>query len=179
MHNNPHSKKSKEKMSESHKGKPNYSRRRETRFENGVILYRCGKCGNFKPYEDFYKNKRTILGITSECKKCHCETSVSTRNKNLARECNKQYMRKRREVAGEEVREYERKRGLNRPKDKKYRARMILNIAVRDGKIKRPLSCEKCGAVGMVYGHHEDYDKPLDVQWLCADCHGERHRRSV
>lgn len=56
---------------------------------------------------------------------------------------------------------------------------MLLNISVRDGKVRRPDSCQSCGAVGMVYGHHVDYAKPLDVEWLCADCHGERHRRSA
>lgn len=175
MHNQPHSEKSKEKMSEAHKGKPNYSRRRETRLENGVILYRCGKCGNFKPYEDFYKNKRTILGITYECKKCHCETSVRTRDKNKSRKTNKEYMRRAYQKNPDKIRAYWRTRSETDPQ--KLHARNLLNSAVRHGKIKRPLSCEKCGAVGMVYGHHEDYDKPLDVQWLCADCHGERHRR--
>lgn len=42
------------------------------------------------------------------------------------------------------------------------------------GELTRPESCEKCGAVGVV-AHHEDYRKPLVVQWLCDVCHGKRH----
>lgn len=34
--------------------------------------------------------------------------------------------------------------------------------------------CEVCGAA-KVEGHHEDYSKPLQVEWLCHRHHVERH----
>lgn len=179
MHNKPHTEESKLKMSVAHTGIPNFARRRETVEKDGVTLYKCGKCGEFKPYDEFYKNKRTILGITSECKKCHCATSLQSRDRENARRINKEYMRRRGIKAPEIVREYERERGKMRPKDKKYKARMLLNIAVRDGKIKRPDFCQSCGAKGKIHAHHADYSKPLDVEWLCAECHGKRHRKNV
>jgi hypothetical protein len=32
--------------------------------------FRCSKCGEYKPKEEFYKNKNTKSGLTSRCKLC-------------------------------------------------------------------------------------------------------------
>jgi len=42
------------------------------------------------------------------------------------------------------------------------------------GRLKRQ-PCEVCGYLD-VHGHHDDYDKPLQVRWLCAEHHREAHR---
>lgn len=51
--------------------------------------------------------------------------------------------------------------------------------AIRSGRLTRPDACERCGAVGSVDGHHDDYARPLDVRWLCVGCHAEQHRRAA
>ena len=38
--------------------------------------------------------------------------------------------------------------------------------------LAKPGACERCGKVGKLLGHHADYSKPLEVQWLCHVCHG-------
>jgi hypothetical protein len=58
----------------------------------------------------------------------------------------------------------------------KENARGLVRQAVRDGTIKKPHTCEKCGLARLLHGHHEDYSKPLDVLWLCASCHAKEHK---
>jgi hypothetical protein len=56
---------------------------------------------------------------------------------------------------------------------KKEKARRLIREAVRQGKvIKEP--CKKCGEIE-VEAHHINYDEPLNVVWLCAKHHKERH----
>lgn len=49
--------------------------------------------------------------------------------------------------------------------------------AVRYGKIIRPNQCENCKEICVPHGHHEDYDKPYDVVWLCEICHFYLHHK--
>jgi len=47
--------------------------------------------------------------------------------------------------------------------------------ALKSGDLVRPDRCSKCEAWGSPVAHHEDYEKPLDVVWLCDTCHAQRH----
>ena len=68
--------------------------------------------------------------------------------------------------------EYQRKMRANNPL--KYRARNAVSYAIASGKLVR-LPCVVCGNPKS-QGHHHDYSKPLDVEWLCHKCHREgRH----
>ena len=57
---------------------------------------------------------------------------------------------------------------------KRVAARQIVRMAIVGGILtKKP--CERCGALE-VEAHHEDYDKPLEVNWLCPPDHKQLHR---
>jgi len=65
----------------------------------------------------------------------------------------------------------------------KIKAHTQVLVACRNGTlIKQP--CERCGKSGKsgksgktkVHAHHEAYDKPLEVTWLCSVCHSDRHK---
>lgn len=57
----------------------------------------------------------------------------------------------------------------------KKRSRSAFERAVKYGFIKRPSQCERCLKECKPDGHHEDYNKPLEVQWLCKICHFQAH----
>ena len=57
-------------------------------------------------------------------------------------------------------------------------AYVIYTRALRNGDIVRGDNCEICGDDSeqgrpIMHGHHEDYSKPTEVNWLCPGCHGK------
>ena len=52
-----------------------------------------------------------------------------------------------------------------------HRATEAVRRAVQSGRLIRPSSCERCAKVGVIEAAHEDYQKRLDVHWLCQSCH--------
>lgn len=50
-------------------------------------------------------------------------------------------------------------------------ARLLVNDAVRAGKITPLQECELCGAEGKIEAHHPDHSKPFLLLYLCKSCH--------
>lgn len=60
------------------------------------------------------------------------------------------------------------------PEEKaKARARGAVGQAIRMGRLTRQ-PCQVCGEA-MSEAHHEDYSRPLAVEWLCRWHHAQRH----
>lgn len=132
----------------------------------------CFKCGVEKPLTDFYKHSKMTDGHLNKCKECAKSDATAHRNDNLER-----------------VRAYDRSRqGVDRHTDRKgyrknnpakYKAHNAVNNAVRDGRLIKPKSCEHCGEIKRIYGHHHSYEEKdwLDIVWLCQQCHADEHKR--
>lgn len=60
-------------------------------------------------------------------------------------------------------------------KAQKNAARSRVHYAVLTGKLT-PQPCERCGKTP-TQAHHDDHSKPLEIRWLCADCHTRADRR--
>jgi hypothetical protein len=52
------------------------------------------------------------------------------------------------------------------------RAQSMVAYQLSIGRLTRPGFCEWCGiASGRIEAAHPDYEKPLEVRWLCCSCH--------
>ena len=87
------------------------------------------------------------------------------------REQDKEYQReKRKNGVVNKTKEYSDWRKKN---PKGARAHFLTNYRIKKGKIVRG-KCElKDGtcSLGLIQAHHEDYEKPLVIRWLCASHH--------
>ena len=93
--------------------------------------------------------------------------------------------RRRRQEDGDALREIERRVVRRSPRSReKEKARELVADAIRRGEL-HPEPCESCGIEDkrtydgrrLIHAHHDDYSKPLEVRWLCVDCHAFHHRR--
>ena len=57
----------------------------------------------------------------------------------------------------------------------KRKAQIIVMNAIKSGKLIRPDSCIICEKKCIPEGHHPDYSKPLEVIWVCKQCHTDYH----
>jgi len=121
----------------------------------------CPRCGESKPRTDFSRNKNRGDGLQYQCRACMAEYQ-------------KKYLTTEICKAGNRVKvlKYRRK---NRDKVKVWN---ILRTETRAGRIE-PGPCADCGSEVKTQGHHEDYDKPLEVIWLCHGCHKIRHTEAA
>jgi hypothetical protein len=73
------------------------------------------------------------------------------------------------------VMERRRRRWASPEFQQKIRARHAIQFCVKKGWIVRPKLCPRCDSKRMIEGHHPDYSKPLEVVWLCRECHDTEH----
>jgi hypothetical protein len=148
---------------------------------------RCTKCGVVKELKDFYAHKGGKCGRTPHCKECFDkDTNIRIANDPIKVRVRKQkYHAAHREAAKQRKRiSHIKNHGIVLMRMSDYRrlhpergyAVRTLNNAILQGKITRPDMCMNCNATGAVDGHHDDYNKPLEVMWLCRSCHLILHR---
>ncbi len=143
-----------------------------------VALKECSRCREAKLVTEFYRDKRTPTGLKSQCKSCHIEGNIRTRDEDRKRECNAIHMALARIANPEKFRARERAASRRRVVDERVLARRAVHAALRSGHLIRPMSCERCGCTRKMTAHHPDYSRPLVVMWLCHPCHSKEHRHA-
>ena len=55
------------------------------------------------------------------------------------------------------------------------RAYSTAHYAKKAGVLEPPDGCEDCNEIAVLQMHHDSYEYPLSVRWLCAKCHTKFH----
>ena len=135
---------------------------------------KCSKCKGIKEIREFGKNKSSKDGLSCWCKRCHVLAALKSRKTEEGAKKHKKANEKYRhsEKGREASRRGNKKHNMLHPERKK--ARQIAANAVRSGiLVKEPCYCGEIE----VEGHHKDYSKPLEVEWLCTKHHKELNKK--
>lgn len=172
------------------------------------IIITCGQCGHTGPVSDFKKQKSCRLGVTKICNKCArgyaARYALTERGKEIrAINSAKNYAKYKSDPEYHALvlsqKKEARKRWVGRnwaiKHSQNYRkanpekelAKRLVRDAIRRGDLVRPEACPRCGKspetidgrTGIHAHHHNGYDNPLDVIWLCYDCHVAEHRAAM
>ena len=160
--------------------------------------HKCVTCKKEKPETDFTKNKSKKTGISSQCKQCRHDYRQANKSRLLEysrwyeeniRKDRVDYFRdygiKNRAKLTEKERERRPKvREKTRRNSKRWRENNKIKVAAHNA-VKRAYAngsllkqpCEICGLID-VEAHHDDYNKPLDVRFLCKVHHNLWHREN-
>jgi hypothetical protein len=167
-------------------------------------LKRCNYCGKRLERSQFDASVLSKDGLLSDCRTCtpkgkksnltyknrhqsairQYNRSYRNRNKPEIRQYNRAYRKKNREARRLSLVQWRKNNPSHvndwrRRNPQAYAAHQAVERAIASGILQRPGACEKCQSPVPVHAHHEDYSKPLDVQWLCADCHWHIHTHVV
>jgi hypothetical protein len=149
------------------------------------MTHTCKVCGVTSDAAEFYNR------VNNRCKECHKKNVKENREAKAdyyrdydakrfqedprVKDRHKSYQKT---DAGKASITASRKKWLNQSPEKRA-AHVILGNAVRDGRIEKPDHCSKCGKKEVsrrIHAHHHDYTKPVDVTWLCTQCHKDEHK---
>jgi hypothetical protein len=141
-------------------------------------MKKCFKCGIEKSLDEFYKHSQMGDGHLNKCKECTKLDTKANYRKNI------QNYNKYEEERSKNIDRILNRRRRNRlyalrNPDKK-RSQAILRGAVIRGLILKPNICSVCNNVNeRLQAHHQNYEKPLEVIWLCGKCHRSIHQNSL
>jgi hypothetical protein len=132
----------------------------------------CFKCKTVKLLSEFYAHQYMADGHLNKCKECTKNDNSKHRKNNL--EKYREYDKKRSTLDHRKKLHNEVNRLWRNADKRRVAAHNAVSRAIKKGDLVR-LPCQKCNNSKSL-AHHEDYDKKLDVVWLCQPCHKQRHK---
>ena len=147
----------------------------------------CTRCGINKPHDLFQIRKASHDGLTASCKQCLSEYDKTRANLPHRVKMREDYAKTDSGIVARnrgrakwaylnKDKIYQITKSYREQNPKKATAHGQLAYAIKIGTIAKSESCESCkNTDAVIHGHHDDYDKPLVVRWLCALCHRQWH----
>jgi len=117
----------------------------------------CYRCKEDKPLSEFYKHHTNSDGYNGQCKRCFVG-----------------HQRARRQTQEGKAYKAALQKAWVKNNQHKIRAHKAVYNAVKKGELIRQ-PCMICGATENIHAHHDNYNRKLDVVWLCGKHHSERH----
>lgn len=147
----------------------------------------CFKCLQSLPMEAFYKHSGMADGRLGKCKDCTKSDVSKHRIKNIERIRSYDKLRgsaphrvaARKEYAKTEAGKAAHRKALKVSRSRfpeRSKARNAVSSAIRDGRLVPWPVCAIHTCDKKPQAHHPDYDRPLDVVWLCPPHHKEAHK---
>ena len=133
----------------------------------------CFKCNNTLPLTEFYKHSGMHGGYLGKCKECTKKDVHKHRLKNIDKI--REYEKSRSKLPHRKVLAFQICKAWRNEDKRRMKCHNALRRAVLNGTVTK-MPCEVCGNEKS-QAHHEDYDKPLDVMWLCDQHHKDRHKQ--
>lgn len=147
----------------------------------------CGKCDEVKTLDEFPRRPDSPDGLRGQCKVC-CNVAGKRWREEHRDQISANHLRWRNNNP-ERISKYRKAFRLKNPAavlagvmryqarhPERRAARRKVAAAVRAGTLVRPDTCSGCETpTGRIEGHHDDYNKPLVVRWLCRRCHQDHH----
>ena len=132
----------------------------------------CFKCKTVQPLTEFYKHQAMADGHLNKCKTCTKNDVATHRLQNL--EKIRAYDRRRAKLQHRINKSVEFNKRWRSNDPRRPKAHNAVARALKSGQLIR-LPCFRCNKE-KTEAHHEDYNQPLSVIWLCSVCHHQRHQ---
>lgn len=136
----------------------------------------CIGCGKRKNLEKFYRWARGKYGRQAQCIECrkiykrvHPRSEAQRKRDRIY---NRKYRANNKDKINARMAKY---RATHR---KEFRARYKIEKRKRRGYITEE-PCQVCRTTKNLHGHHPDYDKPLEIIWLCPLHHSKVHQKPL
>ena len=138
---------------------------------------KCHICKSVLPLDSFHKDRTRRSGHSTKCKACKRKINAVHGAAYRKRLDWAAYQRERLKDDSKRSRLRGQQSDWRNRNPLATRAHTDVHVALKNGSLVRPQECSECTKPCTPEAHHEDYEKPLDVTWLCRLCHEARHHQ--